>query len=165
MSYRALGLLSGAVFLSAAACDSSKRVAEQPSSLASTRQPTPSSEGRSNGDGSAFTLFETGQVRPLALSANGDLLFAANTPHNRLEIFSTGSRGGRGVPRQARDNALTAVASIPVGLEPIAVAARSQTEVWIVNHLSDSVSIVDIRQEAWSASCRMSTGSRWDIRF
>jgi DNA-binding beta-propeller fold protein YncE len=144
MRDRALGLLSGAVFLFVAACDSSKRGAEQPSSSAGTQQRTPIPDRRTNGDGSAFTLFETGQVRPLALSANGDLLFAANTPHNRLEIFSTGSRGGRGVPRQARDNALTAVASIPVGLEPIAVAARSQTEVWIVNHLSDSVSIVDI---------------------
>src|SRR5262249_51634457 len=30
------------------------------------------------------------------------------------------------------------------GLEPIAVAARTNTEVWVVNHLSDSVSIVDL---------------------
>src|SRR6185295_9533134 len=29
-------------------------------------------------------------------------------------------------------------------LEPIAVAARSNTEVWVVNHLSDSVSIVQV---------------------
>ena len=33
---------------------------------------------------------------------------------------------------------------MPVGLEPVAVAARTNTEVWVVNHLSDSVSIVDI---------------------
>jgi len=143
MSYRALGLLTGAVFLSAA-CDSSKRSSEQPSSLASTQQRTPIPERRSNGDGSTFTLFETGQVRPLALSANGGFLYAANTPDNRLEIFSTSAAGGRLRPRQARDNALTAVASVPVGLEPIAVAVRSATEVWVVNHLSDSVSIVDI---------------------
>jgi DNA-binding beta-propeller fold protein YncE len=31
-----------------------------------------------------------------------------------------------------------------VGLEPVAVAARSNTEVWVVNHLSDSVSVVAI---------------------
>src|ERR1700687_4762890 len=143
MSYRALGLLSGVVFLSAA-CDSSKRAAEQPSSLASTQQRTPSPERRANGDGSTVTLFETGQVRPLALSANGGFLYAANTPGNRLEIFSTASAGGRRGPRQAPDNALTAVASVPVGLEPIAVAVRSATEVWVVNHLSDSVCILDI---------------------
>src|ERR1700687_5750973 len=103
MSYRALGLLSGVVFLSAA-CDSSKRAAEQPSSLASTQQRTPSPERRANGDGSTVTLFETGQVRPLALSANGGFLYAANTPGNRLEIFSTASAGGcRGPPQAARN--------------------------------------------------------------
>src|SRR6185503_10422272 len=39
---------------------------------------------------------------------------------------------------------LTHAATVAVGLEPIAVAARSDTEVWVVNHLSDSVSIVDL---------------------
>src|SRR5215510_11868371 len=79
-----------------------------------------------------YVLFETGQVRPLALSADNAHLFATNTPANRLEIFSTA--GGT----------LSSVASVPVGLEPIAVALRSATQVWVVNHLSDSVSIVDI---------------------
>jgi DNA-binding beta-propeller fold protein YncE len=31
---------------------------------------------------------------------------------------------------------------VSVGLEPVAVAARSDSEVWVVNHLSDSVSVV-----------------------
>src|SRR5215467_6055331 len=79
-----------------------------------------------------YVLFETGQVRPLAFSADNARLFATNTPANRLEIFSTA--GGT----------LSSVASVPVGLEPIAVALRSSTQVWVVNHLSDSVSIVDI---------------------
>ncbi len=34
-----------------------------------------------------FTLFESGQVRPLALSPDGDYLYAVNTPDNRLEVF------------------------------------------------------------------------------
>src|SRR5262245_30629451 len=76
----------------------------------------------------AFTTFETGQVRPLALSPDGARLFAVNTPDNRLEIFDV-SPGG-----------LTHAASVPVGLEPVAVAARSNGEVWVVNHLSDSAS-------------------------
>ncbi len=79
---------------------------------------------------SRFTLFESGQVRPLALSADGDRLFAVNTPDNRLEVFETG---------QTR---LKARYSIPVGLEPVAVAVRNESEVWVVNHLSDSVSVV-----------------------
>src|SRR5215831_12977398 len=80
----------------------------------------------------SFVTFETGQVRPLALSPDGTRLFATNTPDNRLEIFSVSGAG------------LTHIDSVPVGLEPLAVAARSNTEVWVVNHLSDSISIVDV---------------------
>jgi len=80
----------------------------------------------------AFVAFESGPVRPLAKSPDGARLFVCNTPDNRLEIFDITMAG------------LTKVASVPVGLEPVAVAARSNTEVWVVNHLSDSVSVVDI---------------------
>jgi DNA-binding beta-propeller fold protein YncE len=80
-----------------------------------------------------YTLFETLQVRPLAVSNDGGLLFAANTPDNRLEIFRVD--GAR----------LRPVGSVEVGLEPVAVAVRGAGEVWVVNHLSDSVSIVDVR--------------------
>ncbi|NOK18298.1 hypothetical protein [Corallococcus carmarthensis] len=79
-----------------------------------------------------FTVFESGQVRPLALSPNGQWLYAVNTPDNRLEIFQVGTSG------------LTHKGSVPVGLEPVAVAARTNDEVWVVNHLSDSVSIVKV---------------------
>src|SRR5262249_51169861 len=40
--------------------------------------------------------------------------------------------------------ALWPLGSVSVGLEPVAVAVRSQTEVWVVNHLSDSVSVIDV---------------------
>jgi DNA-binding beta-propeller fold protein YncE len=39
---------------------------------------------------------------------------------------------------------LEALASVVVGLEPVSVAAHSDVEVWVVNHLSDSVSVVDV---------------------
>jgi DNA-binding beta-propeller fold protein YncE len=80
----------------------------------------------------AFTAFESGQVRPLALSSGGHYLYAVNTPDNRLEIF----RNRRGV--------LTPIGSVVVGLEPVSVAVRGDREVWVVNHVSDSVSIVDV---------------------
>ncbi|MBC7931868.1 MAG: DUF4214 domain-containing protein, partial [Rubrivivax sp.] len=35
-------------------------------------------------------------------------------------------------------------AEIPVGLEPVSVAARNNREAWVVNWLSDSVSVVDL---------------------
>src|SRR5258705_9930746 len=41
----------------------------------------------------SFVNFETGQVRPLALSPDGTRLFATNTPDNRLEIFAVGASG------------------------------------------------------------------------
>src|SRR5437773_8914817 len=80
----------------------------------------------------SFVEFESGQVRPLALSPDGTRLFAVDTPDDRLEVFAVGAGG------------LTHGASIPVGLEPVAVAARTNGEVWVVNHLSDSVSVVDV---------------------
>jgi YVTN family beta-propeller protein len=80
-----------------------------------------------------FIEFESGHVRPLAISADGSRLFAVNTPNNALEIFSINASGG-----------LTLQARVPVGLEPVAVAVRSATEVWVVNHLSDSVSVVSL---------------------
>ena len=88
--------------------------------------------GLPNDFSTQFVLFESGQVRPLALSPDGTRLFAVNTPDNTLEILNVGSGG------------VAKVSSVPVGLEPVAVAARSNTEVWVVNHLSDSVSIVDV---------------------
>jgi YVTN family beta-propeller protein len=79
----------------------------------------------------AFVTYETGQVRPIALSADGLTLFAVNTPDNKLEIFDVGAD-------------LTPVASVPVGMEPIALAEDPDGRVWVVNHLSDSVSVVDV---------------------
>src|SRR5262245_21762372 len=69
--------------------------------------------------GGAFVNFESGHVRPLALSPDGNRLFAVNTPDNRLAIYDVTAAG------------LTMVAEVPVGLEPVAVAARSNTEVWV----------------------------------
>jgi YVTN family beta-propeller protein len=79
----------------------------------------------------SFLAFESGPVRPLALSADGSRLYAVNTPDGQLEVFAVDASG------------LTPLRSIPVGQEPVAVAVRSASEVWVVNHLSDSVSVVD----------------------
>ncbi len=79
----------------------------------------------------SFLTFESGPVRPMALSPDGTKLYAVNTPDGVLEVFDVGAAG------------LTFSHSVPVGMEPVAVAVRSATEVWVVNHLSDSVSIVD----------------------
>ena len=79
-----------------------------------------------------FITFESGPVRPVALTPDGNTLLAVNTPDNHLAIFSV------------TDGALTQTGSVPVGMEPVSVVARSDSEAWVVNFLSDSVSIVDL---------------------
>lgn len=77
-----------------------------------------------------YRNFESGQVRPLALTPDGTRLLAVNTPANRLEILDV------------QGTSPVLLHSVPVGMEPVAVAARSNEEAWVVNHLSDSVSVV-----------------------
>lgn len=84
------------------------------------------------GYASSFVNFESGQVRPLALSPNRATLFALNTPDNRIEIYTV----------KPAAPYLVLAAEVTVGLEPVAVAPRSNTEVWVVNNVSDSISIL-----------------------
>ena len=78
-----------------------------------------------------YTLFESGHVRPIAMSPDGSRLFVCNTPDGYLEIYDLTT------------DPIVAIDSVPVGLEPVSVAARNNDEVWVINHLSDSISIVD----------------------
>lgn len=125
MQLRRSLLSLAALAVSSSNCAENQALPEEPQPLAQTSAALSSSE-------SSFTAFESGQVRPLAVSTDGQYLFAVNTPDNRLEIL------------RVNGTSLTSVGSVVVGLEPVAVAVRSASEVWVVNHLSDSVSIVDI---------------------
>ena len=114
---------AGALGVAGCSGDGAATVAPDEAALAARRPPPPPAQ--------SFTAFESGQVRPLAISADRRWLYATNTPDNRVEIFRIDGR--RLVP----------VASVPVGLEPVALAEHGG-ELWVVNHLSDSVSIVDV---------------------
>lgn len=94
----------------------------------------------------SFVAFESGPVRPLAISPDGSKLFAVNTSDNRLEIFDITVSG------------LSHADSVPVGMEPVSVAARTDSEVWVVNHLSDSVSIVDVGASPAAVSATLLVG-------
>ncbi|MFN3875799.1 MAG: YncE family protein, partial [Flavobacteriales bacterium] len=85
---------------------------------------------------SAFTNFESAHVSPLALTPDGTKLLAVNTGNNTLEVFAVGASG------------LTHSASIPVGLDPVTVRARTNNEAWVVCQVSDEVSIVDLTLKA-----------------
>ncbi|MDG2184086.1 MAG: beta-propeller fold lactonase family protein [Mariniblastus sp.] len=82
---------------------------------------------------STFANFESPQAHSIAISKTGDRLFALNTPANSLLVYSL------------KDPANPVkIAEIPVGLGPVSMAVRSEKEVYVVNHLSDTVSVVDI---------------------
>ena len=78
--------------------------------------------------------FESPHIHPLALTPDGSRLLAVNTPDARLEVFDV-------LPNAPY---LRYAGSITVGVEPVSVRARSATEAWVVNHVSDTVSIVDL---------------------
>ncbi|MEO7110641.1 MAG: hypothetical protein ABI183_09400, partial [Polyangiaceae bacterium] len=75
--------------------------------------------------------FESGPVRPVAMSPDGTHLFVANTAHASLDVFTISASG------------VNPAGSVFVGIDPVAVAARTNTEAWVVNQVSDSISIVD----------------------
>lgn len=79
-----------------------------------------------------YVLFESGPVRPLAISHSRQQLYAANTPDGQLEVFAI------------TDIGLVHQHSIPVGIEPVAIAVAPNNDIWVVNHISDSISIVDV---------------------
>lgn len=80
----------------------------------------------------SFIPFDSGPVRPVALSADGKQLFVTNISDNRLEILDVS--GATPVVTH----------SVSVGLEPVAVSVLDDDTVVVANHLSDSVSVVNI---------------------
>ena len=98
-------------------------------------------------------IFESVPTRPLAVSDDGRLLFALNAPASCLEIFEIG------------DRSLTLRSTVRVGIDPVAVAQRTATELWVVNHISDSVSIVRIDGTPRVAATLQVGDAPWDIVF
>ncbi len=81
----------------------------------------------------SYVNFEGKQTNPIRLSADGKLLFAVNTPDGRLSVFNVSNP----------DNPIL-ISEIPVGLEPVSVNPRTPDEVWVVNEVSDSISVVSV---------------------
>lgn len=83
----------------------------------------------------ALDHFEARQTNPLAITPNGTRLLVLNSVEGRLSVFALD-----GPP----DSLPLLIAEIPVGQEPVSVRALNDDEVWVVNELSDSVSIVSL---------------------
>src|SRR3982751_2072933 len=81
----------------------------------------------------AYVNFEGKQTSPVRLSPDGTRLFAVNTPDARLSVFDVT------LPSNPK-----LIAEISVGVEPVSVNVRNNDEAWVVNEVSDSVSIVSV---------------------
>ncbi len=80
----------------------------------------------------AYQHFEGRQVHPLAMTEDGTRLIAVDSANARVAVFDL---TGASPVLQTQ---------IPVGLEPVTVRARTNDEVWVVNEVGDSVSIVSL---------------------
>ena len=84
------------------------------------------------GASNAFVNFETAPVHPISLSPDHTRLAVCNLADGKLEVFDVSS------------GHLVALGSVPVGIDPVSVRFRNNQEAWVVNHISDSISVVDI---------------------
>jgi YVTN family beta-propeller protein len=82
-----------------------------------------------------FLHFEARHVHPIALTPDGSRLLAVNSTDARLSVFDVSAPG---------NPAPVLIAEIPVGTEPVTVRARTDDEIWVVNEVSDSISIISL---------------------
>lgn len=75
---------------------------------------------------------ESPQSHPLALGPNGQWLAAVNTYGDRIELFELVD----GTPQHRR--------SIHTGLDPVSLRFRDAEELWVANHVSDSITILEL---------------------
>ncbi|MFL2847118.1 MAG: YncE family protein, partial [Pseudohongiellaceae bacterium] len=72
--------------------------------------------------------FVSPHASPIAV--NNSLVFVANTPADTVDVIDS----------QTRD----VIARVDVGVDPVSIARRPDgNEVWVSNHISDSVSVID----------------------
>lgn len=83
------------------------------------------------GQGSAFVNFETAPLHPVAMSVDGQRLAVCNLPDGRVELFDLSG----GLPRSS--------GSVFTGLDPVSARFNHRGELWVVNHISDSITIID----------------------
>lgn len=79
-----------------------------------------------------FVNWENHPVNGLDLSPNRNLLAVAHTSDNRVQLFHVSF------------DTVRSFGHVKVGLDPVSVRFRNNDEVWVVNHISDSISVVSL---------------------
>ena len=79
-------------------------------------------------DSVGHPTFVSPHANPIAIS--GDHVFVVNTPADTVDVIDAETR--------------KLIQRIPVGVDPVSIAVRPDgLEVWVANHVSDSVSVID----------------------
>ncbi|MCB1610480.1 MAG: hypothetical protein KDI60_01665 [Xanthomonadales bacterium] len=79
-----------------------------------------------------FVNWENHPIHALDLSPDRTLLAVAHTADQRVQFFDV----SQAVP--------VSVGHVVVGVDPVSVRFRNAGELWVVNHISDSVSVIDL---------------------
>lgn len=99
-----------------------------------------------------YVNWENHPVHALALSPDQSRLAIAHTADNRVQLFDV----SLGHPVR--------LGHVKVGLDPVAVRFKDNNELWVVNHISDSVSVVDFNRKQVIATLK--TGDEpFDVVF
>lgn len=80
----------------------------------------------------SFMNFETPHVHPIDVNPAGTKLAVVNTAGAHVELYDIDGAGD-----------LTHVDAIQVGVDPVTARWRTNTELWVVNQISDTISIID----------------------
>ncbi|MCY3883751.1 MAG: hypothetical protein OXG24_02425 [Gammaproteobacteria bacterium] len=79
--------------------------------------------------------FESPHSNPIDYNSHTNLVYVTNTPADTVDVINAETR--------------TIVARINVGIDPVGITIRPDgKEVWVANHVSDSVSVIDSNQES-----------------
>jgi YVTN family beta-propeller protein len=88
-------------------------------------------------EAAGYQTYASPQSNPITLSADGAWLYVANTTSNSVSLIRTSD--------------LRIMRNVPTGLEPVSLAVRPNgLELWVSNHVSDSVSVIDVDETSVS---------------
>jgi YVTN family beta-propeller protein len=77
--------------------------------------------------------FESPPVHPVEMSPDGTRLFVVHTAGHEVAVFDLTQPAGP-----------VRIGKIETGYEPVTVRARSNSEIWVVCHVSDAVNVIDL---------------------
>ena len=85
------------------------------------------------GNSLPYANFEASQTNPIRLSADQTRLFAVNTANSSVSVFDV-----------TTPSSPSLIVEIPVGLGPVSVNPLTDDVAWVVNQISNSISVISV---------------------